>query len=110
MHLLLYLLSTCGFIYHSRFYTCSTQFSHTHTQKLALYDQYGRLMYGDAQKPRDVLEFVVFERHLANEYGKWRVHGKIKPDWSVSTEGSDVMKTIMIPYAEEDLKAKELLS
>ncbi|XP_076437207.1 large ribosomal subunit protein mL45-like [Babylonia areolata] len=53
-----------------------------HTQQiLAIYDRFGRLMYGDPEKPRDVLEYVVLEKHIANEYGQWRVHGKIIPDW-----------------------------
>ncbi|GAB5580969.1 39S ribosomal protein L45 [Prionailurus iriomotensis] len=26
--------------------------------------------------PRDVLEYVVFEKHLVNPYGSWRMHGK----------------------------------
>lgn len=38
-------------------------------------------MYGDPHQPRDVLEYVVMEKHIANEYGQWRVHGKIIPDW-----------------------------
>lgn len=30
---------------------------------------------------RDVLEFVVFEKHVANTYGAWRIHDKIFPYW-----------------------------
>lgn len=53
-----------------------------HTQQiLAIYDRFGRLMYGDPEQPRDVLEYVVMEKHIANEYGQWRIHGKIIPDW-----------------------------
>ncbi|KAL8599772.1 hypothetical protein ACOMHN_040482 [Nucella lapillus] len=53
-----------------------------HTQQiLAIYDRFGRLMYGDPEQPRDVLEYVVLEKHIANEYGQWRLHGKIIPDW-----------------------------
>ncbi|MXQ93158.1 hypothetical protein E5288_WYG003520 [Bos mutus] len=46
-------------------------------QTLAIYDRFGRLMYGQEDVPRDVLEYVVFEKHLANPYGSWRMHGKI---------------------------------
>jgi len=51
------------------------------SQILAVYDRFGRLMYGDPDQPRDVLEYVVLEKHIANEYGQWRIHGKIIPDW-----------------------------
>ena len=39
-------------------------------------------MYGQEDVPRDVLEYVVFEKHLANPYGSWRMHGKIVPPWA----------------------------
>lgn len=48
---------------------------------LAVYDRFGRLMHGSEIIGKDVLEFIVFEKHLANIYGKWRVHAKIIPDW-----------------------------
>ncbi|XP_067397269.1 large ribosomal subunit protein mL45 isoform X2 [Emydura macquarii macquarii] len=51
-------------------------------QTLAIYDRFGRLMYGGEQVPKDVLEYVVFERHLINRYGSWRMHGKIVPEWA----------------------------
>ncbi|NWI21897.1 RM45 protein, partial [Crypturellus soui] len=51
-------------------------------QTLAIYDRFGRLMYGGEQVPKDVLEYVVFERHLVNVYGTWRMHGKIVPAWA----------------------------
>ncbi|KAG5893131.1 hypothetical protein JTB14_034151 [Gonioctena quinquepunctata] len=53
-----------------------------HTQQvLAIYDRFGRLMHGSEIIAKDVLEYVVFEKHLANEYGTWRIHTKIIPDW-----------------------------
>lgn len=54
-----------------------------HTQQiLAIYDRFGRLMYGSEILAKDVLEYVVFEKHLSNEYGLWRIHDKIIPDWT----------------------------
>ncbi|KAB0795662.1 hypothetical protein PPYR_09723 [Photinus pyralis] len=50
-------------------------------QVLAVYDRFGRLLHGSEIIAKDVLEYVVFEKHLANEYGVWRIHGKIIPDW-----------------------------
>lgn len=50
-------------------------------QTLAVYDRFGRLMHGSEVVAKDVLEYVVFEKHLANQYGQWRIQGKIIPDW-----------------------------
>jgi large subunit ribosomal protein L45 len=50
-------------------------------QMLAIYDRFGRLMYGSEAVLKDVLEYCVFEQHLNYQYGSWRLHGKIIPDW-----------------------------
>lgn len=50
-------------------------------QTLAIYDRHGRLIAGDENKVKDVLEYIVFEKHIANEYGRWRMHGKLQPKW-----------------------------
>nr|SVE76642.1 EOG090X0DDP [Daphnia longispina] len=53
-----------------------------HTQQtLAVYDRFGRLVFGNEVVAKDVLEYVVFEKHVANIYGLWRIHEKIIPDW-----------------------------
>ncbi|NXO00316.1 RM45 protein, partial [Rhinopomastus cyanomelas] len=64
-------------------------------QTLAIYDRFGRLMYGGEQVPKDVLEYVVFEKYLVNPYGTWRVHGKILPEWAPPKE--PIIKTVFIP-------------
>ena len=51
-------------------------------QTLAIYDRFGRLMLGNEEQPKDVLEYLVLERHLVNPYGSWRLHGKIVPSWA----------------------------
>lgn len=51
-------------------------------QTLAIYDRFGRLMLGNEEQPKDVLEYLVLERHLVNPYGRWRLHGKIVPSWA----------------------------
>ncbi|NWQ70739.1 RM45 protein, partial [Neopipo cinnamomea] len=67
-----------------------------HTRQiLAIYDRFGRLMYGGEQLPKDVLEYVVFERYLVNPYGSWRMHGKIVPEWAPPKD--PIVKTVMIP-------------
>ena len=37
-------------------------------------------MYGSEHLVKDVLEYIVFEKHIVNEYGRWRVHSKILPE------------------------------
>uniref|UniRef100_A0A1W7RFM9 Large ribosomal subunit protein mL45 n=1 Tax=Agkistrodon contortrix contortrix TaxID=8713 RepID=A0A1W7RFM9_AGKCO len=64
-------------------------------QILAIYDQFGRLMYGSEQIPKDVLEYVVFERHLLHKTGQWRLHDKIVPSWAPPKD--PLTKTVMIP-------------
>uniref|UniRef100_A0A8C7CVJ2 Mitochondrial ribosomal protein L45 n=1 Tax=Oncorhynchus kisutch TaxID=8019 RepID=A0A8C7CVJ2_ONCKI len=61
---------------------------------LAVYDRFGRLMMGSEEEPRDVLEYLVLERHLVNHYGMWRLHGKIEPAWAPVKE--PIVKTVMI--------------
>ncbi|KAL1235412.1 Large ribosomal subunit protein [Trichinella spiralis] len=36
-------------------------------QKLAIYDQFGRLYMGNETVPRDVLEYIVYEKHLTKD-------------------------------------------
>ncbi|CAL8091760.1 unnamed protein product [Calicophoron daubneyi] len=51
-----------------------------HTQQtVAIFDRFGRLLYGNPVIPVDVLEYVVFEKHITDEYGIWRMHAKIRP-------------------------------
>ncbi|XP_006638450.1 large ribosomal subunit protein mL45 [Lepisosteus oculatus] len=67
-------------------------------QTLAIYDRFGRLMLGSETDPRDVLEYLVFERHLVNPYSRWRMHGKIVPAWAPPKE--PIVKTVIIPGPE----------
>uniref|UniRef100_A0A1B0DHF6 Large ribosomal subunit protein mL45 n=1 Tax=Phlebotomus papatasi TaxID=29031 RepID=A0A1B0DHF6_PHLPP len=62
-----------------------------HTQQLlAIYDRFGRLLHGSEILAKDVLEYVVFERHMSHEYGTWRLHEKIIPDWMPPKEPGPV--------------------
>ena len=66
-----------------------------HTQQiLAVYDRFGRLMHGSEILAKDVLEYVVFEKHLSNQYGLWRIHDKIIPDWMPPKE--PIPKTFVV--------------
>ncbi|XP_015252181.1 PREDICTED: 39S ribosomal protein L45, mitochondrial [Cyprinodon variegatus] len=67
-------------------------------QTLAIYDRFGRLMLGSEEQPKDVLEYLVIERHLINPYSRWRLHGKIVPSWAPPKD--PVIKTVAIPGPE----------
>jgi len=55
-------------------------------QICAIYDRFGRLMFGNETIPKDVLEYIVFERVLTYSYSQWRVHSKITPSWLPPTD------------------------
>jgi len=68
-------------------------------QILAVYDRFGRLIQGSEILRKDVLEYIVFEKHLANEYGAWRIHGKIIPSWMTPTDIAE--STYVLKNSEE---------
>jgi len=70
-------------------------------QTLAIYDRFGRLMFGNELTPKDVLEYVVFEKHLSNIYGSWRVHGKIIPPWTGAGMDLDMRRTLAVAQEAE---------
>ncbi|XP_029174513.1 probable 39S ribosomal protein L45, mitochondrial [Nylanderia fulva] len=77
-----------------------------HTQQiLAIYDRFGRLIQGSEILKKDVLEYIVFEKHLANEYGVWRIHGKIIPSWMTSTDIAE--GTYVLPKEKHDPEPTE---
>lgn len=47
-------------------------------QIMAAFDRHGRLILGSPTDVREVLEYIVFEKYLANEYGLWRIHERIR--------------------------------
>ena len=66
--------------------------------------RFGRLIHGSEVVAKDVLEYVVFEKHLSNIYGMWRLHSKIVPDWLPAREPGRL--TFRVPK-EEPKKEKE---
>lgn len=82
-----------------------------HTQQmLAIYDRFGRLMHGSEVVTKDVLEYVVFEKHISNEYGKWRLHDKIIPDWLPAKHPAPITYRIsdeIVDEAPKELSAGE---
>nr|XP_006821245.1 PREDICTED: 39S ribosomal protein L45, mitochondrial-like [Saccoglossus kowalevskii] len=75
-------------------------------QTLAIYDRFGRIMQGSETSPKDVLEYVVFEKHLMDKYGSWRIHGKIVPPWATHRE--PIIKTMVVPKTLDTVPEKSL--
>ncbi|KAJ1351728.1 hypothetical protein KIN20_007853 [Parelaphostrongylus tenuis] len=57
-------------------------------QKLAIYDRFGHLLLGSETEPREVVEYVVFENHIAVIDGTWRLHDKVYPKWVTPKQGA----------------------
>ncbi|RUS71333.1 hypothetical protein EGW08_020898 [Elysia chlorotica] len=67
-----------------------------HTKQiLAIYDRFGRLMYGDPKLAKSVVEYVIFEKWISDTYGRWRIHGKIIPQWMEPRDS--LIKTYRVP-------------
>ena len=62
----------------------------------------GRLIHGHPYVAKDVLEYVVFEKHLADTYGKWRIHSKIVPKTSVNKRLGSVLTSVIKDSDTED--------
>lgn len=62
-------------------------------QMLAVYDRHGRLVHGSPTEVKEVLEYIVFEKYLVDEYSLWRIHGRIRPDEDETKINQLVSKT-----------------
>lgn len=71
-------------------------------QQLSVFDRFGRLLHGSDILAKDVLEYVVYEKHLSNLYGGWRVHDKIIPDWMPPKEPSKLTRLKPEPEPEPE--------
>ena len=70
-------------------------------QTCAIYDRFGRLMFGNEITSKDVLEYVVFERVLTFPYSQWRVHSKITPSWLPTSD------PLLYTFAKPDIQLLE---
>lgn len=59
------------------------------TQKLAVFDRLGQLKLGSTTEEKDVVDYVVFERHIAvgKDKSQWKICGKIIPKWMRPSDG-----------------------
>ncbi|VDM63474.1 unnamed protein product [Angiostrongylus costaricensis] len=69
-------------------------------QKLAIYDRFGHLLLGSETEPREVVEYVVFENHIAVIDGTWRLHDKVYPKWVTPKQGAHT--TLALGEANEE--------
>lgn len=77
-----------------------------HTQQtLAVYDRFGRLLHGSEAIVKDVLDYIVFERALTDQYGHWRIHHKIVPKWNERQSFSRF--TAVLPQTSVDKEQDE---
>lgn len=63
---------------------------------LAVYDKVGRLLRGHPAEPRDVVDYVVLERHIVSPNSSWRVAGKLPPNTlyhNAQQEGTKALPT-----------------
>ena len=66
------------------------------------------MIHGSETVAKDVLEYVVFEKHLANVYGTWRLHAKIISDWMPKKEPGRLTYRVPIQAkAESNEKAEK---
>ena len=52
-------------------------------------------MYGDPKLAKSVVEYVIFEKWISDTYGRWRIHGKVIPDWMEPRDS--LIKTYRVP-------------
>merc|ERR1712083_939207 len=79
-----------------------------HTQQiLAVYDRFGRLIHGNPYVAKDVLEYVVFEKYLADTYGKWRLHAKIIPQTAANERLGGFVTHVVKDIGTEESDSKE---
>ncbi|XP_011405308.2 PREDICTED: 39S ribosomal protein L45, mitochondrial-like [Amphimedon queenslandica] len=58
-----------------------------HTQQImAVYDLAGRLVKGHHSRPKNVIDYVVFERSLSATNARWRICGKMPPQIRPNSE------------------------
>lgn len=71
------------------------------------FPRFGRLIHGSETVAKDVLEFVVFEKHLSSYYGSWRLHAKIIPDWLPAREPGRLTYRVREQEAGEEEEAEQ---
>lgn len=61
---------------------------------MAIKDKHGRHITGSDKEIKEVVDYVVFERHLTNKYGMWKVCGKLHPLPQRTNTGKQLARTV----------------
>lgn len=59
-------------------------------QTLAIYDRHGRLTNGSPTEIREVVEYLVYEKLLSDEYGLWRIHDRLVKPYAVLPHNQNI--------------------
>ncbi|CAD5214844.1 unnamed protein product [Bursaphelenchus okinawaensis] len=68
--------------------------------KRAIYDRFGRILVGNPDEVKSNVEYVLFENHISNLDGKWRIHDKVYPSWA--TVKDKIERPNLLKKAEEE--------
>lgn len=63
-------------------------------QVMAIKDKHGRHITGSDKEIKEVVDYVVFEHHLTNKYGVWKVCGKLHPLPQRTNTGKQLARTV----------------
>uniref|UniRef100_A0A7E4W095 Large ribosomal subunit protein mL45 n=1 Tax=Panagrellus redivivus TaxID=6233 RepID=A0A7E4W095_PANRE len=72
------------------------------TQKLAVYDSFGKLLLGSETDEKDTIEFVVFENHVSSFDGRWRLHDKVYPQ-GIAPKEAPIDASLIADAPEDEL-------
>lgn len=61
---------------------------------MAIKDKHGRHITGSDKEVKEVVDYVVFERHLTSKYGVWKVCGKLHPLPQRTNTGKQLARTV----------------
>ena len=64
---------------------------------MAIKDKHGRHITGSDKEVKECIDYVVFERHLTNRYGVWKVCGKLHPFPQRTNTGKHLARTAPLP-------------
>ena len=75
-------------------FTAVSSVSTVFLKVMAIKDKHGRHITGSDKEIKEVVDYVVFERHLTNNYGVWKVCGKLHPLPQKTNAGKQLARTV----------------
>ena len=74
--------------------TAVSSVSIVYLKVMAIKDKHGRHITGSDKEVKEVVDYVVFERHLTNKYGVWKVCGKLHALPQRTNTGKELARTV----------------